>query len=234
MTKISLQRIRSGFTLIELLTVIAIIGVLVAFTIPVLRSIQRRTKITVARAEMAGIETALENYKAQYGFYPPSNGAGSAGALNNQLYYELSGVTNVTRNSRPCYQVLHGSPVIGVQFYDHLFNVGGIVNCAKAGNEDAVQARTFLSIKPNQTGALPITNNYGGYIVNFFITSVGGPDANYQPMGFPGLNPFRYVAPSPANHNGNSYDLWIQLVIRGQTNLVCNWSKEVAINSPLP
>jgi hypothetical protein len=53
-------------------------------------------------------------------------------------------------------------------------------------------------------------------------------------MGFAGLNPFRYVAPSPTNNNASSYDLWVQLLINGKTNLICNWNSLVEINSPLP
>jgi hypothetical protein len=61
---------------------------------------------------------------------------------------------------------------------------------------------------------------------------VGGPDQSYQPLAAPGINPFRYVY--PGTNNPNSYDLWVQLVISGQTNLVCNWSKQVQINTSLP
>ena len=64
------------------------------------------------------------------------------------------------------------------------------------------------------------------------LGAVGGPDINYQPLNASGLNPWRYV--SPGTNNPTSYDLWIQLVIGGKTNLICNWSKEVQINNPLP
>jgi prepilin-type N-terminal cleavage/methylation domain-containing protein len=225
---------KAGFTLVELLTVIAIIGVLAAFTMPVLRGVARTTKIARARSEMEAIESALDNYKAQYGFYPPGNGAGPGAALVNQLYYELTGVTNVAQNSIPCYQTLDGGSIVGTTFYANLFYVGGAVNCCKNADEGVVQAKSFLHLKPNEIGSLPITNSFGGYAVNFVVTSLGGPDAAYEPMGFPGLNPFRYVAPGPTNNNANGYDLWIQLVVGGKTNLISNWSQAVIINSPLP
>ncbi len=47
-----------------------------------------------------------------------------------------------------------------------------------------------------------------------------------------GINPWRYV--NPGINNPNSYDLWVQLVISGRTNLVCNWSKQTQLDSPLP
>src|ERR1700744_3767124 len=185
---------QAGFTLMELLTVIAVIGILTAFTIPGLRGVQRSAKISRVKAELQQVETALENYKSRYGFYPPSNSSGSAAALFNPLYYELSGVTNVMVDSKPCYQTFSAESTVGTEFYTHLFNLGGVVNCSKAGGgEDAAPAKNFLpALKPNQVGALPITNSYGGFTVNFLSTSVGGPDTAYQPMGIPGLNPFRY------------------------------------------
>jgi hypothetical protein len=75
--------------------------------------------------------------------------------------------------------------------------------------------------------------------VAVIVSSDGGPDAGYQPM--PGFttqsgspaNPWRYNSSSPTNNPG-AYDLWIQLVINGKTNLVCNWSSQVQVNSPLP
>ncbi len=225
---------KSGFTLVELLTVIAIIGVLAAFTMPVLRSVGRTTKIARARTEMVAIESALDNYKTRYGCYPPGSGNGGGAALVNQLYYELTGVTNVVMNAIPCYQTLDGGSIVGTTFYANLFHVGGVMNCCKNAGEDVAQAKSFLYLKPDQIGSLPITNSFGSYPVNFLVTSVGGPDAAYQPMGFPDLNPFRYLAPGPTNNNANGYDLWIQLVIGGKTNLVSNWSQTVIINSPLP
>src|SRR5450755_3364218 len=62
----------AAFTLIELLVVITIIGVLAAFTIPVLSSVKRQQYIRHTQAELALLETAIERYKATYGFYPPS------------------------------------------------------------------------------------------------------------------------------------------------------------------
>jgi hypothetical protein len=37
------------------------------------------------------------------------------------------------------------------------------------------------------------------------------------------LNPWRYNSSHPTNNTGG-YDLWVDLVIRGKTNRVCNWS----------
>ena len=50
-----------GFTLIELLVVISIIGVLAAFVITVGSGVAKTKYISVAKSEMAAIETALES-----------------------------------------------------------------------------------------------------------------------------------------------------------------------------
>ena len=65
-----------GFTLVELLIAIAILailtGLLAAGIMPVLTTV-RETAITT---EMKQIDQAIENFRNQYGFYPPSFEAG--------------------------------------------------------------------------------------------------------------------------------------------------------------
>ncbi|MGP8021954.1 MAG: type II secretion system protein, partial [Limisphaerales bacterium] len=88
-----------AFTLIELLTVIAVIAVIAALIFPVASTVKRQVDIHNAQAQMAQLETALENYKSACGFYPPSC---PNGPLTNQLYYELEG-TFQTNNGTPSY-----------------------------------------------------------------------------------------------------------------------------------
>jgi prepilin-type N-terminal cleavage/methylation domain-containing protein len=221
---------RRAFTLIELLTVIAVIGVLAALLFPAFSAVKRHALINHATTEMAQLETAIDRYKAAYGFYPPSN-ANTANSLTNQLYFELVGTTNLDVNT-PVFLTLDSSAQINAGDATTTFGVGGFMNCNKPGaGEDAPKARNFLpDLKPNQIATL-YTN--GSDVVKIIVSSVGGPDQNYQPLGFQGANPWRYNSSSPVNNPG-SYDLWIQLVIGGKTNLICNWSKQVQINSPLP
>ena len=70
--------------------------------------------------------------------------------------------------------------------------------------------------------------------ITILVGSVGGPDQTYQPLGVSDLNPWRYKSSGTLANNPGSYELYIQLVIGGKTNLVCNWSKQVQINSPPP
>lgn len=61
----------SGFTLLELLAVIAIIGILAAIALPAISRIRERARIGATKAQLAQIETALEEYYAEWDTYPP-------------------------------------------------------------------------------------------------------------------------------------------------------------------
>ena len=234
----------AAFTLIELLVVITIIGVLAAFTIPVMKSLKRQQYIKNVQAEMQQLETALDNYKAKYGAYPPSNQITPANnyapldrAQFSQLYYELSGVMH----TNSAFTTLDGASTLTEAQYLAAYGVGGVVNTSMGGGEDAASAKNFLpGLKAKQI-YYPVTNN--GIATTMLVTSVGGPDPGYQPLNAEGLNPFRYVY--PGTNNPNSYDLWVQLSIGTVTNtvthysnpkfyLICNWTKQVQLNSPLP
>ena len=222
---------RHAFTLIELLVVIAIMAIIAAFILPVTGAIKRQQYLKTARAEMDQIATALDNYKAKYGAYPPSNP--NLSPLYNMLYYELSGVTHNTANSS--YTTLDSActipdgssgPGYSTAFSAGGSSIGGIINCTKGGAEDGTIAKNFLpSLKQNRYGTsltpvnnVPITN---------LVTSVRGPDANYKPLGIPDVNPFRYLY--PGTNNPSSYDLWIDLQISGKTNRISNWSTKPQI-----
>jgi prepilin-type N-terminal cleavage/methylation domain-containing protein len=220
----------SAFTLVELLVVISIITVLAALLLPVAGAVKKQSMIRTAQAEMAQLETAIDRYKSAYGFYPPDSTMTINNIPINQLYYELLGTINSVAGS-PVYQLLGGGSSLTSNNVANAFNVSGFMNCSKPNADESLpQARNFLpDLKPRQIGI--VTNN--NVPVTILITSVGGPDRTYQPLNGLDLNPWRYNSSSPTNNPG-SYDLWVQLVIGGKTNLICNWSKQVQINSPLP
>jgi prepilin-type N-terminal cleavage/methylation domain-containing protein len=222
------QPARRAFTLVELLVVISIIAVLAALILPLAGSVNRVKKEDTAQAELQKLESALENYKAKYGTYPPSSGNL---VVTNAMFYELSGVTNDSINYIP----LDGSASVTATAFASEFNIGGVVNCSKGGGDETVYAKDFLpGLKANQIAS--ITNGAGSTYF-YLVTSVGGPDASYQPLSGTSANPFRYLYPGV--NNPGSYDLWVQLSINSKPNaphfyLICNWSQTPLLNSPLP
>jgi len=148
----------------------------------------------------------------------------------------MRSMPNTGTTASPTYQTLDNSlltPLSGGDVGDvhNAFGVGGFMNSTKPnGGEDASVAKNFLpDLKPNQIWS-PFTNNR--VLIKLLVCSVGGPDNTCQPLGAPGLNPWRYIC--PGTNNPNSYDLWVQLGISGKTNLICNWNQSVQTDSPLP
>jgi prepilin-type N-terminal cleavage/methylation domain-containing protein len=234
---------RRGFTLVELLVVIAIIGVIVAFVIVGMGGVKKTQYTSTARKELTQIQTALDNYKAKYGVYPPSNHrpntdytAGNPNldrAMFNQLYYELSGTTPNGVSPNLTFVTLGGSLSMQSTYLagadvNTAFGVGGFVNSTKGSAEDLQAAQNYLPGLSTKQYNFPTTNN--GVQTTILVTSVGGPDDTYQPLGLIGINPIRYVYPGV--HNPGSYDLWVQLSYKGKLYLVCNWNKNVQVNTP--
>jgi len=221
----------NAFTLIELLVVIAIIVVIAALLIPAANSMVKKSIVQRAVSERDQLETAIDAYKAKYGFYPPSNATGNP--LINQLYYELLGTTN----TGSAFVTLDGGSQMSSIVLPTIYGVSAFMNASKpGGGEDSVPATTFLSgLKAGEIGTYNITNGTG---TNTFIVTAANSDLSYKPM--PGIyslagrpaNPWRYVC--PGTNNPNSYDLWVQVFLGNKTYLICNWSKNPQINVPMP
>ena len=216
----------AAFTLIELLVVISIISVLAGLIIGGLGAAKKKQNRDTARAELEQIKAAIDSYHDKYGSYPPNNqNPGVAGVpgydpyMMNPLYYELSGVNY--NKLTDTYTTLDGTASINGTDYKTAFGMSAIGNVSKGGGEDAVAARNFLTgLKSKQIND-NVTNT--GIRTTVLVTSVGGPDDNYKPLGVSALNPFSYNSTNPTN-NPSSYDLWVDLVIGGKTNRINNWN----------
>lgn len=220
-------RRRGGFTLIELLIVIAIIAILAALIIPVTGAVTRNKMRARARAELAQIETGILDYKTKLGFYPPDNRTNPS---VNQLYYELLGTT---ADSSGLYTTLDGSAQIRSSEISSTFGVGGFMNVTKgAGGDEGQIANPFLKgLKPAQIGQV---KGGSGSTIRLLIGAVAWPSGMaFQPVPSPpgltqGLNPWRYNSSNPTNNPG-SYDLWMDMVIAGKTNRICNWTSKALV-----
>jgi prepilin-type N-terminal cleavage/methylation domain-containing protein len=220
-----------AFTLIELLVVIAIMAVLAALIIPITGAVNKAKLRSRTRAELRAIETAIIDYKTKRGYYPPDN---NTNYILNQLYYELSGTTHQTVGSKDVYTTLDGAGVLDTsQASSFYFGPGfkAIVNTTKGGGGDeGMAAQKFIrDLKPAQVASLNTSPP-----IKILVASVGweGPTPLVQPaptgvapQGQTKLDPIRYVSTNPVN-NPNSFDLWVDIIIAGKTNRICNWSED--------
>lgn len=111
----------SAFTIIELLTVIAVIAILSGILIPAASGVMRQARIASSKAKLWQYINAIEQFKAEYNYYPQVYRSGGNGnglidlstTLNSQNFVEaLSGRTHNTGASAQ-----QGGNYRGIQFY---------------------------------------------------------------------------------------------------------------------
>jgi len=222
---------RQAFTLIELLVVIAIIAVLAAMIFPIVGAVNKVKLRSVAEGGLTQVETAIESYKAKYGFYPPDNPDNPA---INQLYSALLGTTFDDKVSPTSYTTLDGSSSVANPVAKAFgTKVTGLVNSTKGrGGDEGQPAVQFLrGVKPGQRMQVRPLANFctvlGMPLDGPMLILQDGPIAFNNPSGAK-INPWRYNSSNPTN-NPNSYDLWIDVLIAGKTNRFSNWSKQPLI-----
>ncbi len=99
-----------AFTLIELLIVVAIIGILAAIAVPNFLNAQLRAKIAKAESEIRNIGLALESYRLDRNYYPPTmNENGQWREINSHRLYPLT-TPIAYMSSIPIDPFLYGPP----------------------------------------------------------------------------------------------------------------------------
>ena len=225
----------AAFTLIEMLVVIAIMGILAALIFPVTAAVNKQKILGVAKTELAKVESAIEAYKAKTGSYPPDNTLAAAnGTLYyppyvNQLYYELVGTTFDPIAAK--FTSKDGISTIPAANVKPLFGVDGFINASQGagGDEGPKTDNFFKTIKPTQIGTL-VDGTTKILVCSITWPNPGSPP--YYPAGVANLNPWRYVSSSPTN-NTRGFDLWVDVIVGGKTNRICNWSRDpIKVSTP--
>jgi prepilin-type N-terminal cleavage/methylation domain-containing protein len=209
-----------AFTLIELLVVMAIIAVLAGMLIPVGAQIKIKASIKQAQTQMEQISTWIENYKAKKGHYPsenpndPDSKADPGLPARPPLFYELTGADMVAGN----YRTTRGTLLTSAQL-NTAFGIKGLANTTQPGGnpDESPRKQDFeQGIDPNLIATIPVPG--GPVTVEVLASKLRGP------MGY--TNIWHYSTGRPGNHNPNSYDLWLDVILGGKTNRICNWSSK--------
>jgi prepilin-type N-terminal cleavage/methylation domain-containing protein len=211
-----------AFTLVELLVVISIIGTLAGLVVGLAGLASRKSKETRVRGELNQYITAIETYKLEHGFYPPDNARTVENpiyARTNQLFYELAGAVFKTDGKRPpsaVFQVVNKNTQISPSTLSNYFGTTGIANSARDKRDIKFQS---LHFKEGQYKTLA-----GANAVDILVVPTKGP------LEIPGangdkLNPWLYDASSTNRHNRQTFDLWAEIIIGKQTNIIGNWKQ---------
>lgn len=226
------RKAAAAFTLIEMLAVIAIIAVLASLVVGLTSRASRASRDAKLKVMRDQLVTAIEDYKSQYGFYPPDNrGDYPMGAINsvtNPLYYELTGT--IVDNQNRLFFTPDRSETITADAVTQFFGVEGFVNTVPSTGDlaaDSRKVRKFIELKSEQFGEL--SENPDVEVLTAPVRwplnppeAIGpGPVANR-----PGLNPWRYVSTNPTNNPGR-FDLWAEFVDGRRVKIVCNWNKDI-------
>lgn len=205
-----------AFTLVELLTVMAIIGVIASLTVVGLAQAQFKKDEAAVKAQHAKLVSALEDYKKQFGTYPPDNAVVASNAPHwNPLAYELGGVRRAGVTFVSELDPTHTITNVGPAQVNAYFGLQGFVNVTPAGGK----ARSFLTSSGSGQGAtvVSLTNGTPGMGPAMLL------QVNAQhPAG--GVNVWRYRFAPVGGHNPKTYDLWAEYRKRGGgTNIYGNW-----------
>jgi prepilin-type N-terminal cleavage/methylation domain-containing protein len=215
-----------AFTLIEMLTVIAVIGLLAALVSGLAGRGGRSSRQNRIRAELNLLVTAIENYKADFGHYPPDHllqqrnpnnpNEPLVNSVTNQLFYELTGVIVDNRN-RQFYTTERTNPIPSATV-KNFFNADGFVN---ASADPRKAPRAYFQPRASQYAQISTAPD-----VEVLVVPVKWP-LNWanQPTGQKGVNPWHYVSTRPTN-NVNSFDLWAEWVEGKRIKMLSNWNPD--------
>jgi prepilin-type N-terminal cleavage/methylation domain-containing protein len=216
------RRNETAFTLVELLVVIAIIGLLAGLIVSLSGHAIEKSRLSRVKVELQKVETIIQNYKEKKGFYPPDN---PKSTMANQLFYELTGTTYVPGLNPPAtavFKTVKGSEQISATLVASTFNVGGFVNTTQDPVENPVFSFNF---SPGQYAEVSSSPNE----IELLVCPVSGPNMLKNLTTGAQLNPWNYDSSSTNRNNTDSFDLWVDVIMRGKTNRICNWSAPIVL-----
>jgi type IV pilus assembly protein PilA len=108
---ISLKKRNQGFTIVELLIVIVVIGILALLVITTYSGIQAKARNSKRQTDVQSIQTQLEAYFSQNGYYPSLTDMNSSSWLTtNMKSLDQNALTDPSNPSNPPSKTLLASP----------------------------------------------------------------------------------------------------------------------------
>jgi hypothetical protein len=166
------------------------------------------------REQRQKIVGAIENYRAEFGFYPPDHIVSRqplvVNAYTNPLLYELVGaVVNPTNQMLELPRLEEAE----IGFVKQFFHSTGFVN--SGSSTGAVQH--FVSLET--FSARQLHDDPDVFALGFQIYSLDVPsDIAWQFI----VGPWQYVSTFP-DHNPQKFDLWIEVKTKTRSVVVGNW-----------
>jgi type II secretory pathway pseudopilin PulG len=215
-----------------MLVVIAIIALLASLVVGLTSRASRAGRDNKLKVMRDQVVTAIEDYKAQYGYYPPDNrGAyplGPINAVTNPLYYELTGT--IVDNRTGEFFTPDRSEAITAEVVRQYFGVEGFVNTVPSTGDlaaDTRKVRRFIDLKSEQYGEVSSQPDVELLVVPVRWPLNPKPGVGPAPVpAKPGLNPWRYVSTNPTNNPGR-FDLWAEFVDGDKVRMICNWNRDI-------
>ena len=148
--------------------------------------------------------------------------------MMNQLYYELLGTKKDASGS---FVTLDGRCTNTQAEVKSNFGADGFVNVVTGGGGDEARGgagSVLAGLQPGQFLLVLGPPPTGTAVIVLGDTADGAPSIP-EFNGTHRFTPWCYNSSSPTN-NPKSFDLWIDLIIGGKTNRICNWSDKPIIN----
>jgi prepilin-type N-terminal cleavage/methylation domain-containing protein len=206
---------RGAFTLIELLTVISIIAVVAGLVVGLAPGAARLMRTKRVEGDLNQLISAIEQYHAVKGYYPPDNSLRDNPPLvnsgTNALYYELKGWNYSSVDDRTAGTLERTGPLY-TRTLQQVFHRGGIANSSAVPGDPNV--KDFLpNLKTNQV----FRASLGSFAVDLLKVPVPGPGGVLA-------NPWHYVSTSPTNNPGK-FDLWAEVQVGKDIRIIGNWKE---------